>query len=160
MAILRGIPTRGNSQVRHFNRDLNSNKLGRTLYNGVLRGDSIQKITATLKAGGVDTTRLTLERSLFQRYNIATIARYYDRASSRYGVRSGFSSNRLARMGANNIIKVKLQGTTKTGDIYKFDTFVRVGDSESLKDVLDKLREIYEEDSRKTGSPLKNLKFR
>lgn len=160
MVSLRGIPTRGNSQVRKLNRDLESNKLGRELYNSVLRGDSITAITASLKAAGVNTTRLTLERSLFKRYNIEAIARYYDRASSRYGVRSGFSSNRLARMQASNIIKVKLIGTTKSGEIYKFDTFVRVGDSESLSDVLKKLREIYEDDNGTNKSPLKDLKFR
>ena len=160
MVSLRGVSNRGNSQVRKLSKKLNSNKLGRDLYAKVRQGDSITSIQRDLRLGGVRASRLTIERTLFNRYNASTLANYYDRTKLRYGSRSGFDVGTVQRLSGTSQIKVMVRGITKNGEVYNFDTYVNVGDSTSLNDVLDNLREIYEEDNETNKSPLKEIMFR
>ena len=160
MVSLRGVSKKGNSQIRKFNRDLGSAKQGRQLYNSIRGGDSISKIQAELRLGGVQVSKLTLERSLFTRYGTSTINRFYSKRALRNKQAMPFGGTLIERLTGTRSIKVKVRGITKGGQIYNFDTYVTVGQDETLDEVLDKLREIYEEDNETNKSPLKNLEFR
>ena len=160
MVSLRGVSKKGNSQIRKFNRDLGSAKQGRQLYNSIRGGDSISKIQAELRLGGVQVSKLTLERSLFTRYGTSTINRFYSLRALKNKQAMPFGGTVIERLTGTRSIKVKVRGITKSGQIYNFDTYVTVGQDETLDEVLDKLREIYEEDNETNKSPLKNLEFR
>ena len=158
MVNLRGITPRGYDQIRKFNRKLSTHKLQSQLFQRVLQGDSLARIRKDLQLGGVTVSRLTLERTIFDRYGARTISRYYNQRALRYGSHLGFSANIIQRLSGSEVVKVRVRGVTKDGEIIPFDVHVRIGEGLSLQDAIEQLEEIYLDAKRGNSKNFESVK--
>lgn len=160
MVSFRGLKPRTENAARKFSNAIRANADGRKLYNAVRQGDSVSKITRDFRNLGYRVSEKTIYANIFNRYSSKTVANFFDRTKAKYGQRSSFNASLIERLTGNDSVKVRVRGTTARGQVYNFDTFVNVGDGQSLNDILEQLEEIYSEDNETNKSPLQNIQFR